>query len=158
MTDKEETMHTAEAARKPEAHWFFGVVSNAKEFMEYFESTYTYEKLVCIHPVELRDICKEALEFAKYFKQELPDHVKGMVDDPIAFSQEAIDQGIIPGYSEITLINEEQGTNYHNMVEYLNAIREHTGQVQASMEATANTEEECIDDIESYVSGLGSKP
>lgn len=151
-------MHTAEAARKPEAHWFFGVVSNAKEFMEYFESTYKYERLLGIQPVELREICEEALEFAKYFKQELPSYVAGMAKNPLAFSEEALERGIIPESSEITKINDEQGTNYHNMIEYLNAIREHTGQVQASMEATANTEEDCIDDIESYVSGLGSKP
>lgn len=158
-------MNTAEAASKPEAHWFYKTVGSGKEFSEYFASTYSYEKLLRIHPVELKEICEEALDFAKYFRVKLPDYVENMVKDPMAFSQEALDRGIIPGFSEITKINEDQGTDYRNMIEYLDTFNQFLKPIPESAEdpfdATASAEEnevladiEDIDDIDAYVSGL----
>lgn len=106
-----------------EAKWFFGMVGSKAEFQHYFETEYPYNTLISIHPLELREIAAEAVFFAKKLKVELPDYVKGMSVDPISFSREAIDLGIEPEYSRITILNQEQGTNYKNMVDYMRAIK-----------------------------------
>lgn len=163
-------MNTVEAASKPEPHWFYKTVGSGKEFSEYFASVYSYEKLLRIHPVELRDICEEALEFAKYFRIKLPDYVENMAKDPMAFSQQALEQDIIPDFSEITKINREQGTDYRNMLEYLETFNQYLKPIPESAEepfdatASANKSDESdesdeealasIDDIDNYVSGL----
>ena len=105
--------------------WFYGVVSDKETFLHFIETDYTYQKLISIHPVELKEIAEEALFHAKKFKVDLPEYFAGMADDPMSYSQQALDQGIEPDYSEITKINEQQGTDYKNMIEYLQEMRKH---------------------------------
>lgn len=139
--------------------WFYGVVSSKKAFVEYLESTYTYQRLICIHPLELRDIAAEAIFHAKKFNVKLPDYFESMVSNPVAFSEEAINQGIDPEYSEVTRYNEEHGTEYRNMVEYMEDIHKHvkllrTGDVNDPLTVMASDEDDAITDEEAYLQSL----
>jgi hypothetical protein len=80
-----------------------------------------------------------------------------MVKDPNAFSEQALDRGIIPNYSDVTLLNAEQGTNYRNMLEYSEEISKYVKPVSETVHADplqVIASEECIDDVDNYVQSL----
>jgi hypothetical protein len=140
-----------------EAKWFFGVTGSKNGFEHYLGTEYTYEKLISIHPLELQAIALEALFFGKKLKAELPDYLAGMSTDPVAFSQEAIDQGIIPDWSDVTKLNEEKGTEYRNMYEYISEIQKRIHPVSDELPndpllAIASTEDaDAVTDEDSYL-------
>jgi hypothetical protein len=148
-----------------DAKWFFGVVNSKRAFEHYLETEYNYEKLISIHPVELQEIALEALFFGKKLKVELPDYLVGMSTDPVAFSQEALDRGIVPDWSDVTKLNEQQGTTYRNMFEYVSEIQKRIGPVSDELPndpllAMASTEDaDAVTDEDSYVQSiLSMKP
>lgn len=140
--------------------WFYGAVSSKKAFTEYIESTYTYQKLICIHPLELRDIAAEAIFHAKKFNVTLPDYFESMATDPVAFSEEAINQGIDPEYSDVTRYNEEHGTNFRNMIEYMEDLHKNvkllrTGDVNDQLTVMASEEDQdAITDEDAYLQSV----
>lgn len=151
------------------AKWFYGVVNSRDAFVSYVESTYTYNKLISIHSLELREIAKEMLFFADKWNVKLPDYIKSMSEDPVSFYEAALDMGIEPDYSEITHINNENGTNFRNMIEYLEHMRKKTprvpdGDPQDPLVVLASdeikTEEnglEVVDDEEAYLAAFSGK-
>lgn len=142
--------------------WFYGVVSSKAAFVNYIESTYTYQKLICIHPLEMQEIAEEALFHAKRFKVVLPDYFDGMLKDPVAFSQEAIDQGIDPEFSEVTQLNNLNGTAFKNMVEYMEDLHKHIKPLKSEsindpLTVIASSESMCDDEIvdeEAYLNSV----
>lgn len=140
------------------AKWFYGVVNSRDAFVSYLESTYTYNKLISIHPLELRDIANEMLFFADKWGVKLPDYVKSMADDPASFYEAALDLGIEPEDSEITKINAEDGTDFRNMIEYIEVMRKKSprvsdGEPQDPLSVIAKTEEglDVVDDENKYL-------
>ena len=142
--------------------WFYGVSTDKEKFLGYIQDSYTYEKLIAIHPVELKEIAEEAIFTARKLHIKLPDYFKGMSENPISFSQDAVDQGLEPDYSEITKINQEQGTDFKNMLEYLENARKYTGTLDEEtpndpLAALASDQSDDIDDVDAYVAGIVSE-
>lgn len=141
-----------------QARWFYGVSSDKTKFQDYMSSEYTYEKLISIHPLELREICTEMKFFANKLNVELPDYIDSMIANPVSFYEAALDRNIEPDYSEITKINLEQGTAYRNIYEYLQEIKSNVPSIKPGtpndpLMVLAN-EDDTIDDESSYLKSV----
>lgn len=141
-----------------QARWFYGVSSDKTKFQDYMSSEYTYEKLISIHPLELREICTEMKFFADKLNVELPDYIDSMITNPVSFYEAALERNIEPDYSEITKINLEQGTAYRNIYEYLQEIKSNVPSIKPGtpndpLMVLAN-EDDTIDDESSYLKSV----
>jgi hypothetical protein len=141
-----------------QARWFYGVSSDKTKFQDYMSSEYTYEKLISIHPLELREICTEMKFFANKLNVELPDYIDSMIANPVSFYEAALDRNIEPDYSEITKINLEQGTAYRNIYEYLQEIKSNVPSIKPGtpndpLMVLAN-EDDTIDDESDYLKSV----
>ena len=141
-----------------QARWFYGVSSDKTKFQDYMSSEYTYEKLISIHPLELREICTEMKFFANKLNVELPDYIDSMIANPVSFYAAALDRNIEPDYSEITKINLEQGTAYRNIYEYLQEIKSNVPSIKPGtpndpLMVLAN-EDDTIDDESDYLKSV----
>lgn len=141
-----------------QARWFYGVSSDKTKFQDYMSSEYTYEKLISIHPLELREICTEMKFFADKLNIELPDYIDSMIANPMSFYKEALERNIEPDYSEITKINLEQGTAYRNIYEYLQEIKSNVPSIKPGtpndpLMVLAN-EDDTIDDESDYLKSV----
>lgn len=141
-----------------QARWFYGVSSDKTKFQDYMSSEYTYEKLISIHPLELREICTEMKFFADKLNVELPDYIDSMIANPVSFYEAALERNIEPDYSEITKINLEQGTAYRNIYEYLQEIKSNVPSIKPGtpndpLMVLAN-EDDTIDDESSYLKSV----
>lgn len=141
-----------------QARWFYGVSSDKTKFQDYMSSEYTYEKLISIHPLELREICTEMKFFADKLKVALPEYIDSMISNPMSFYKEALERNIEPDYSEITKINLEQGTAYRNIYEYLQEIKSNVPSIKPGtpndpLMVLAN-EDDTIDDESDYLKSV----
>lgn len=159
MAQREEIEATAASRKAVPAKWFYGVDESKETFQKYVSTKYTYEKLISIHPVELKDIAEEAVRVAKKLKVELPDYFEAMAEDPMFYAQEALNLGIEPDFSDVTKLNEEKGTSYRNMIEYMQEIRRYVKpavvrDLSSDPLSVIASEDDAVSDEESYLKSL----